>query len=152
MSKLISALVVIFLLLASSSLAIAQDSAAEAAEAAAEAQRAADFAALAGTAEGLYRGCKTAQEWRRSERPSDSDLSLALELMNDCENFVAGAAAVTFSEVKFLSTCSTKKILDPDAIIDEIVSVVKRDPLKIGSGQRREWLLRLAMFNLAGCK
>ena len=152
MTKIVAAFLLVSVLVASPSAALAQDSDAEAAQAAAEAQRAADLAALVGTAEGLYRGCKTAQEWRHGERPSESDLSLALDLMSDCTNFVEGAAAVTFSEVKFLSTCSTTKPLDPDEIIDEIVSIVKRDPVKIGTGQKREWLLRFAMFNLTGCK
>jgi len=152
MTKFIAALLVTSCLVATTSIALARDSAVSAAQAAADAQRAADLASLAGTAEGLYRGCKTAQEWRRSERPSESDLPLAFDLMSDCTNFVEGAAAVTFLEVKFLSACSTTRLLGPDEIIDEIVSIVKHDPVRIGRGQKREWLLRLAMFNLAGCK
>ena len=153
MTKIVAALLVLLCnLVAGHPAALAQDAATEAATASSEAQRAVDLAVLTGTAEGLYRGCKVAQEWRRNERFSESDIALAIDLMSDCTNFVEGATALTFFEVKILSTCSITSPMDTDQIIDEIVSVVKRDPVKIGVGQKREWLLRLAMFNLAGCK
>jgi hypothetical protein len=129
----------------------AQTAEKEAIEAIRDAQLSADIASLSGTAEGLYRGCKVDHDVRNRKDNTDPELTLSLELMEQCINFIEGAAAVTFWEVKILRGCSNKMPLSRNQIIDGIVALVKKDPLLIGAGKKREWLLRAALLDLSGC-
>ncbi|MBB3833199.1 hypothetical protein FHR55_001365 [Xanthomonas arboricola] len=140
-----------FVLLSAPTHATMQD-AAEATEAAREAQQAATKAALTGTAEGLYRGCKASLELRTG-RPSEPDLVLALDLAGECEAFSHGVAAVAglFQSLTLADNCRISGPIESSAFIGAVVRVVQSNPLLIGQTTTRDSLTFHALRSLAHC-
>ena len=142
-----------FLLVCVSAASPAQSPAADAADAAFDAQLAATQATLAGTAEGLYRGCKSSRELR-SGRPSEPNLVLAFDLASECEVFAQGVAATVAitHPFSFGGNCSINGPVEPDQLIDSIVQVVDSNPLLIGSTSSRQLLTFQALKLVSQCQ
>lgn len=151
-SRKLTACVFLALLAQSSNSAAQDDSAADAAIAANEAQRSATMAALTGTAEGLYRGCKASYELRTGHR-SEPDLVLALDLASQCEAFAKGVAATTTLSHPLLLAggCRINDAIEPRLFVDAVVYVVKTDPLLIGQTTTQLSLTLEAFKAIAHC-
>ena len=119
----------------------------------ADAQRAATMARLTGSAEGLYRGCKSSVELR-SGRPSEPDLSIAFNLASECNAFAAGVAAATALSDPYLviGHCKLTTTIQARNFIDAVVKVVQLDPLLIGQTTTQKSLTLEALMLLSKCR